>query len=102
LGELASSTLLGVGKGVMALGGIFDNPTAFTAYAGAAMMQGAIAGYMTYAIGKAAQVYLAEGCSWGQQGASRVICSIFAQLDPHSISYRLQQELITSFSLLTL
>jgi hypothetical protein len=46
-----------------------------------------------YTIGKAAQVYLKKGCTWGQLGASTVIQEILSQVDQNTILYRLQQEL---------
>nr|WP_029634591.1 GTP-binding protein [[Scytonema hofmanni] UTEX B 1581] len=92
LGELGSSLLLGLGKTTAALAS-GENPTNITAFAGSAIAQAGIAGYGAYAIGKAAQVYLKEGCTWGQMGASTVIQEILSQVDQNTILYRLQQEL---------
>ncbi|MDH6084614.1 GTP-binding protein [Umezakia ovalisporum] len=92
LGEISSSVMLSLGKStaVIASG---ENPLNITAYAGTAMAQSAIAGYGAYAVGKAAQVYLEKGCTWGQLGASTVIQEILSQVDHQTILYRLQQEL---------
>lgn len=90
-GEIMSSLILGLGKSAVAVVGAFESPTTFTTYASTALLQGAIAGYMTYAIGKAAQSYLREGCSWSQSGVSSVLQSILAQLNPQSLTYRLRQ-----------
>ncbi|MDJ0724359.1 MAG: DUF697 domain-containing protein [Prochloraceae cyanobacterium] len=93
LGELAIGAVLGVGKSATAIIGAFENPGAFTAYSGAAISQGAIAGYGAYAVGKAAQKYLEQGCSWGSFGAKTAIKNILDRTDPDTIIYRLQQEL---------
>jgi hypothetical protein len=53
-----------------------------------------MAGYGSYAIGKAAQVYLEQGCSWGSTGPSTVIAEILSQIDSETIIYRLKQELL--------
>ncbi|WP_414582998.1 GTP-binding protein [Scytonema sp. PCC 10023] len=92
LGELGSSLLLGLGKSTAAIAS-GENPLNVTAYAGTAITQGGIAGYGAYAVGKAAQVYLEKGCSWGQLGASTVIKEILAEVEPNTILYRLRQEL---------
>lgn len=92
LGELGSSFILGLGKSTAALTS-GDNPTNITAFAGSAIAQAGIAGYGAYSVGKAAQVYLEKGCTWGQLGASTVIAEILSQVDQNTILYRLQQEL---------
>ncbi len=92
LGELGSSFLLGLGKSTAALTS-GDNPINITTFAGSAIAQAGIAGYGAYAIGKAAQVYLEQGCTWGQLGASTVIQEILSQVEPNTILYRLRQEL---------
>ncbi|MCG6133647.1 MAG: GTP-binding protein [Nostoc sp. LLA-1] len=96
LGELGSSLFLGFGKSTAALTS-GDNPTNITAYAGTAIAQGGIAAYGAYTVGKAAQVYLEKGCTWGQLGASTVIQEILSQVDQNTILYRLQQELGTKY-----
>ena len=91
LGELAGSVVLGFGKsGAIVAGGSL---TALTSFATTALTQGAIAGYGSYAVGKAAQEYLERGCSWGDLGASTVIEEILSQVEPNTIIYRLRQEL---------
>lgn len=93
LGEIGSSFVLGLGKSsaVIASG---DNPLNITTFAGSAIAQGGIAGYGAYAVGKAAQVYLEKGCTWGQLGANTVIQEILTQVDKNTILYRLREELI--------
>ncbi|MEH2296143.1 GTP-binding protein [Nostoc sp.] len=92
LGELGSSLLLGLGKSTAAITS-GDNPSNITAFAGSAIAQAGIAGYGAYSVGKAAQVYLEKGCTWGQLGASSVIQEILSQVDQNTILYRLRQEL---------
>jgi len=92
LGEIGTSVMLGLGKStaVIASG---ENPLNITAYAGTAIAQSSLAGYGAYTVGKAAQVYLEKGCTWGKLGASTVIQEILSQVDHNTILYRLQQEL---------
>lgn len=91
-GEIGSSLLLGLGKsGAAATTAL--NGSALGAFASAAVTQGGIAGYGAYAVGKAAQVYLAKGCSWGPLGPSTVIQEILTQVEPSTITFRLRQEL---------
>ncbi|MBR8838185.1 MAG: GTP-binding protein [Stigonema ocellatum SAG 48.90 = DSM 106950] len=92
LGQLGSSLLLGLGKSTAAIGGT-ENPTNITGYAGTAMAQAGIAGYGAYTVGKAAQIYLEKGCTWGQLGANTVIAEILSEVEPNTILYRLRQEL---------
>ncbi|MBE9177509.1 GTP-binding protein [Oculatella sp. LEGE 06141] len=91
LGELGSTLLLGVGKSASAVAGSVD-PTGLMAYGGAAIAQASLAGYGSYRVGKAAQIYLEQGCTWGPQGANTVIQEIFNQVDPNTIIYRLRRE----------
>jgi hypothetical protein len=56
-----------------------------------AFLQGGVAGYSTYIVGKAAKEYLANGCSWGPWGASTVIDNILAEVDRNTFIYRLFQ-----------
>ncbi len=73
LGELGSSLIWGVGKTVGAIATALDNPLSFGVYAGAISAQAALAGYGAYRIGRAAQVYLEQGCTWDETGANTVI-----------------------------
>lgn len=92
LGEIGSSFVLGLGKTSAAIAG-GDSPLNITTFATSAIAQAGIAGYGAYAVGKAAQVYLEKGCTWGQLGASTVIEEILTQVDKNTILYRLKQEL---------
>ena len=92
--EIGSSLVLGVGKGGAVLASGFDSTGAVTAYLGTASLQGAIAGYGTFVVGRVAQVYLEQGCTWGEMGASTLIKEILSQVEPDTIAYRLRQELL--------
>ena len=94
LGEVGSSLFLGVGKSGAILASGFDSTGAITAYLGTASAQGAIAAYGTFVIGRVAQVYLEQGCTWGEMGASTLIKEILSQVEPNTIIYRLKQELM--------
>lgn len=93
LSEFGSGLLLGMGKSAAAAAAGMETSTSFSAYAGTAIVQGGIAGYGAYAVGRAVQVYLEQGCSWGSQGSNTVIQDILNQLEPNTIIYRLRQEL---------
>jgi GTPase SAR1 family protein len=93
LSELGSGLLLGLGKSAAAVTSIFESPSGLMAYAGAMAAQAGAAGYGTYIVGQAAQVYLEQGCTWGPQGANTVIQDILQTVEPDSILERLRQEL---------
>lgn len=86
LGELGSGLLLGLGK---SSAGIAADISTF---AGVAVTQASLAAYGTYAVGRATQVYLEKGCTWGPLGQDRVIQEILSQVDRETIIYRLRQD----------
>ncbi|MDJ0660350.1 MAG: GTP-binding protein [Crocosphaera sp.] len=90
LGEIATGVILGLGKTALAVSTFLENPAILTTYGSTAILQGGLAAYGTYIIGKAAQEYLEKGCSWGDLGPSMVIKNIMNQVDPNTIIYRLQ------------
>jgi len=47
--------------------------------------QGAVAYYSTYVVGRAAEEYLAAGCSWGEDGPKQVIRNILNTIDRDSM-----------------
>lgn len=93
LGEMGSGLLLGVGKSAAAVTSIFDSASGIVAYGTTAVAQASLAGYGSYRVGKAAQVYLEQGCTWGPQGANTVIQDILNQVDRDTVLHRLQREL---------
>lgn len=63
------------------------------AYGSAAIAQATLAGYGSYRVGKAAQVYLEQGCTWGPEGVNTVLHNILDQVDRDTVLYRLRREL---------
>ncbi len=93
LAEIGSGLVLGMGKSAAAVASGVDSSSSLAVYAGAAIAQASLAGVGAYSVGRAVQVYLEQGCSWGPQGANVVIQDILKQLDTHTITYRIRQEL---------
>jgi small GTP-binding protein len=56
--------------------------------------QGAVAYYSTYVVGRAAEAYLAAGCSWGEGGPKRVIRNILDGIDRESLLARARQDIL--------
>jgi GTP-binding protein Era len=56
--------------------------------------QGAVAYYSSYVVGRAAEQYLAAGCSWGEGGPKRVIRNILDSIDRDSILARARQDIL--------
>jgi uncharacterized protein len=62
-------------------------------YLEAGAVQGAIAAYGAYRVGKSAQSYLAAGSTWGNLGANTAIESILDRVEDKTIISRLRSEL---------
>jgi uncharacterized protein (DUF697 family) len=92
IAELSSGFFIGLGKTALSLEAL-TNPNTLGLYGTAALAQGGIAAYGSYIIGKVTQVYLQQGCSWGNLGASTTIREILAQCDRRTLLYRLQMEM---------
>ena len=56
--------------------------------------QGAVAYYSTYVVGRAAEAYLAAGCSWGEGGPKRVIRNILNSIDRDSLLARARRDIL--------
>jgi GTP-binding protein Era len=56
--------------------------------------QGAVAYYSTYVVGRAAEQYLAAGCSWGEEGPKQVIRNILDSIDRDSMLARARQDIL--------
>lgn len=87
LGELGSNVLFGISKTAV---GLF---TDFSTYLGIAITQASLAAYGTYAVGRAARVYLEKGCTWGPDGQDTIIQEILQQVKKDTIIERIRQEL---------
>ena len=90
IGELFSNMMFSFTKTGLAMNSLWENPAGFTTLATTALTQGAIAGYGSYLVGKMAQTYLENGCTWGSTGVDTVIAEIIAQAEDSSIIARLR------------
>jgi hypothetical protein len=93
--EIFTALILGIGKSdhLLQLGGL--NWVDIPGYMLGGIMQGSIAGYGAYAVGKAAKTYLSQGNTWGKLGANTVMREILQNIDSKTIMARLREELIT-------
>ena len=57
--------------------------------------QGAVAYYSTYVVGRAAEEYLAAGCSWGEDGPKQVIRNILNSIDRDSMLASARKDILT-------
>jgi uncharacterized protein len=94
LGEIATSLIFGIGRSDQLFNFNDFELTAVPGYLAAGIMQGAIAGYGAYVVGKAAQSYLAKGSTWDRLGANTVMREILKNIDGGTIVARLRDELI--------
>ncbi|MGF1524969.1 MAG: DUF697 domain-containing protein [Leptolyngbyaceae cyanobacterium] len=93
LSDVVTGLVWGTGKGVAALWSLFDGTTGVSALVGMMTAQAGASGYGTYAVGKAAQVYLEQGCTWGPNGVKAAMQDVLSQIDSESTIARLRQEL---------
>jgi small GTP-binding protein len=93
LSELGTGLLLGTGKTAAVAWSLVDGAGGFTTLLTTMAAQAGAAGYGTYAVGKAAQVYLEQGCTWGPQGVKAVMADILSQIDQDSTVARLRREI---------
>jgi uncharacterized protein len=100
LTELVTGLVFGVGKTAALLIGSSVNFAALPGYLGGGLIQGGIAGYGAYMVGKAARTYLEAGCTWGQLGANTVIQEILDRVDDATIISRLRDELLPAPTLI--
>jgi hypothetical protein len=56
--------------------------------------QGAVAYYSTYVVGRAAEQYLAAGCSWGEDGPKTVIRNLLDSIDRDSMLAQARQDIL--------
>ncbi|MEM8642055.1 MAG: GTP-binding protein [Cyanobacteria bacterium P01_G01_bin.54] len=89
-GEIGGGMALGMAKTAgMAMEGGYP----WTTWSLTAVVQGGLAGYGSLVIGRVAQRYLEQGCTWGQQGISPTIRSIIDTTDAPQVMARLRQAL---------
>jgi small GTP-binding protein len=95
--EVASRLMVGGAKVLLAgttvaTGGLAAPLTAM-GYAVVGLSQGATAAWMSYILGRAAKVYLQQGCQWGTLGIKTVIHQILEQARTDSVLERLAADL---------
>ena len=56
--------------------------------------QGGVAYYSTYVVGRAAEEYLAAGCSWGEDGPKQVIRNILNSVDRDSMLANAREDIL--------
>ncbi|MEB3163950.1 MAG: GTP-binding protein [Prochlorothrix sp.] len=89
---LASGAILLLGEGLsQGFLGLSLGESGLAAWGGAGLVQGLAAAYGGYQVGRSAQVYLQEGCTWGPEGASWLIEGILCQATPQGVIARLRQ-----------
>lgn len=93
MSELGTGLLLGAGKGAAAVWSLFDSASGLTTLLSVMAAQAGAAGYGTYAVGKAAQVYLEQGCTWGPNGVKAVMQDLLNQIESDSTIDRLKAEI---------
>ena len=93
LSEIGTGLLMGTGKGAAAVWSMFDSAGGFSALLSVMAAQAGASGYGTYAVGKAAQIYLEQGCTWGPNGVKAVMQDLLSQIDSESTVSRLRREL---------
>jgi uncharacterized protein len=92
LAEVFTTLLFGIGKGEIEIANF--NLASAPGYLAGGIAQGMVAGYGAYAVGRAAQIYLAKGSTWGKMGANTVIREILQSINDKTIVSRLREELI--------
>ncbi|MGK7888100.1 MAG: GTP-binding protein [Leptolyngbyaceae cyanobacterium] len=90
LGEAGTHLLWGLGKSAAMLTGPLGG---VVAYSTAAIAQGSLAGYGAYRVGKAAQVYLQQGCTWGEGGVSTILKAIQDKMNQDRVLAELSVDL---------
>lgn len=95
LSEWGSGLLLGLGKSAAIVTSVSqgDATGGLVAQITTMGVQGAVAGYGSFAIGKVAQAYLEQGCTWGPNGPDTIIQDILNRIDRNAILYRLRQDI---------
>ncbi len=91
LAEFGSSAVLGVGKSASLV-----DASLWGTWTTTALLQGGLAGYGSYVVGKVAQHYLEQGCTWGDRGPNTVIRTILNQVDRQTIIDRLRRDWLNS------
>jgi small GTP-binding protein len=89
---LASGVKASLG-GITILSGSLALPLTAIGYGAIGLAQGSAAAGTSYILGRAAKVYLQQGCQWGPKGIKTVIAEILAQAKANSVVERLRDDL---------
>ena len=86
--------LFGALWGIHAASSVLKGLTGGLSTALTAALQGALAYYGAYVVGRAAERYLENGKSWGAAGAKRVLADLVASLDRQSILNEAREQIL--------
>jgi hypothetical protein len=89
---LASGVKASLG-GITVLSGSLALPLTAIGYGAIGLAQGSAAAGTSYVLGRAAKVYLQQGCQWGPKGIKTVIAEILSQAKADSVVERLRDDL---------
>ena len=98
-GEMLATLGLGSLKSLLSGAAPVTGGLSLGAYASVAVTQAGVAGVSSYAIGKAAKYYLAQGASWGPNGPKSAMSQILETVDEGSIVSRIKGELKAKLNL---
>ncbi len=79
--------------GITVLSGSLALPLTALGYGAIGLAQGSAAAGTSYILGRAAKVFLQQGCQWGPKGIKTVIAEILAQAKADSVVERLRDDL---------
>lgn len=79
--------------GITVLSGSLALPLTALGYGAIGVAQGSAAAGTSYVLGRAAKIYLQQGCQWGPKGIKTVIAEILAQAKADSVVERLRDDL---------
>ncbi|MBF2056082.1 MAG: DUF697 domain-containing protein [Cyanobacterium sp. T60_A2020_053] len=87
--EIITMVMFSIAKTTVSLNSLWENPANFTTIVSAGLVQGALGSYGSYLVGKSAQIYLQNGCTWGNLGTDSVITEILQKAPSDSLISRL-------------
>jgi GTP-binding protein Era len=79
--------------GITILSGSLALPLTAVGYGAVGLALGSAAAGTSYVLGRAAKIYLQQGCQWGPRGIRTVIAEILAQAKTDSVVERLRDDL---------
>jgi GTP-binding protein Era len=91
--KLAASGLKAALGGITVLSGSLALPLTAIGFAALGVAQGSAAAGTSYILGRAAKIYLEQGCQWGPKGIKTVIAEILSQAKADSVVERLRDDL---------